>query len=99
MRAVPLRRSLHTQSSSHLEVFANGELLLAPPLGSMKWFLPKSTTRHRHGRIKLTTQLVEQRLGVFQVAGVEALGEPGVERGEEIARFGASALMPPQACE
>ena len=37
-------------------------------------------------------QLVEQRLGVFQVGGVEALGEPVVDFGEHRARFVATTL-------
>src|SRR5262245_17775746 len=46
-----------------------------------------------------SAQLVEQRLGVLQVARVEAFGEPAVDRGEEIARFGALALIAPEARE
>ena len=38
-------------------------------------------------------QLVEQRLGVLQVGGVEALGEPVVDFGEHRARFVALALL------
>jgi len=39
------------------------------------------------------TQLVEQRLGVLQVGGVEALGEPVVDIGEHRVSFGALALL------
>jgi len=45
------------------------------------------------------SQLVEQRLRLDQVARVEALGEPAVDRGEEVARLGALALVAPQARE
>src|ERR1700731_1158037 len=41
-------------------------------------------------------QFVEQRLCVFQIGGVEAFGEPAVDRGEEVAGFGAAALLAPQ---
>ena len=44
-------------------------------------------------------QLLEQRLGVDEVARVEAFGEPAVDRGEEVARFGALALIAPEARE
>ena len=36
-------------------------------------------------------QLVEQRFGVFEVGGIEALGEPAVDRREQVPRGGASA--------
>jgi hypothetical protein len=35
----------------------------------------------RHQK-RLTAQLVEQRLGLFQIGGIEALGEPVVDFGE-----------------
>ena len=44
-------------------------------------------------------QLVEQRLCLFQIGGVEALGEPAVDRSEQIARFGSPALFAPQPGE
>jgi hypothetical protein len=34
-------------------------------------------------------QLLEQRLGVLQVGGIETLGEPAVDRRQEIVRLGA----------
>ena len=40
-----------------------------------------------------SSQLVEQRLRLFQIGGVEAFGEPAVDRREEIAGFGAAALV------
>ena len=42
-------------------------------------------------------QLVEQRLGVLEVGGVEALGEPAVDRGEEVVSLRAFALIGPQS--
>src|ERR1700730_13937382 len=44
-------------------------------------------------------QLVEQGLGLLQVKRDEALGEPVVDRGEEITSFGALALITPEAGE
>src|SRR5262245_56988799 len=45
----------------------------------------------------LPAKLRQQRLGVLQVGGVEAFGEPVVERGEERAGLVASALVAEQA--
>src|SRR5271156_3721560 len=47
----------------------------------------------------LMSQLVEQRLGVFQVGGVEAFGEPVVDVGEHRARLISLALVCEQSRE
>src|SRR5262249_31281781 len=44
-------------------------------------------------------QFVEQGLCVCQVGGVEAFGEPAVDRCEQIAGFGSTALVAPQPGE
>src|SRR5438477_6180725 len=44
-------------------------------------------------------QLLQQGLGVLQVPRVEALGEPGVDRGEEGAGLVALALVLPERRE
>ena len=44
--------------------------------------LPYNRTRRQRG------QLIEQRLRLLQVRRVEALGEPAVDRGEQVARLG-----------
>jgi hypothetical protein len=41
----------------------------------------------------LSPQLVEQRLRIFQIGGVEALGKPVVDVGEHRARLVATALL------
>jgi hypothetical protein len=41
----------------------------------------------------LFRQLVEQRLGVLKVGGVEALGEPAVDLGQRRARLITPALL------
>ena len=41
--------------------------------------------------------MVEQRLGVFQVLGIEALGEPAVDFGKHRARFVAATGTSKQA--
>src|SRR5229473_1019104 len=46
-----------------------------------------------------SAQLLEQRLGVFQVGGVEALGEPAVDLGEHRTRLVAAALFVEQPRE
>src|SRR5271166_7101517 len=44
-------------------------------------------------------QFVEQRLGVLEVGGVEAFGEPAEDRGEEGGRLLRPALLSAQAGE
>jgi SAM domain (Sterile alpha motif) len=44
-------------------------------------------------------QFGEKGLCLLQIPGVEAFGEPVVNRGEQLIRFLASALALPQACE
>ncbi len=44
-------------------------------------------------------QLVQQRLRLFQVGGVEPLGEPAVDGSEEVAGFDGLALGMPEAGE
>jgi hypothetical protein len=46
-----------------------------------------------------STHLVEQRLRVPEVGGIEAFGEPAVDGGEQVMGLGASALVAPQAGE
>ena len=48
---------------------------------------------------RLASQFIEQRLGVLQVGGVEALGEPAVDFGEHRARLVAAALRREQPRE
>src|SRR5271166_7057805 len=45
------------------------------------------------------SQFVEQRPGFFQIGGVEAFGEPAVDRGEKIAGLTTLALIAPQPGE
>jgi hypothetical protein len=49
------------------------------------------------GQFMSRTQLAEQRPGVFQVGGVEALCKPAVDFGEHRARFVAFVLFHEQA--
>src|SRR5580765_6307605 len=44
-------------------------------------------------------QRVEQRFRLDEVPRAEALGEPGVERGQELARFGGAAPIAEQPRE
>ena len=48
---------------------------------------------------RLVAQLIEQRLGLFQIGGIEAFGEPVVDRGEHRARFSGTALSREQTAE
>jgi hypothetical protein len=58
-----------------------------------------SHAEFRHMPVADSRQLVEQRLRFFQIGGVEALGEPAINRGEQIAGLGAPALVAPQPRE
>ena len=40
------------------------------------------------------SQFVEQRLGLFEIGGVEAFGEPGVDRGEQFHRTSTGPCTP-----
>ena len=53
----------------------------------------------RSGQNRLCVQFIEQRLGVSQVGGVEALGEPAVDFGDHRARLIAPALFREQSGE
>jgi hypothetical protein len=43
-------------------------------------------------------QFVRQRLGLFQIARIEAFGEPAVNRNKQFARLLHLALVTPEAC-
>jgi len=47
----------------------------------------------------LPTQFVEQGLCVFQIGGVEAFGEPAIDRREQVAGCGGPALVAAQPAE
>jgi hypothetical protein len=55
--------------------------------------------QNTEGAIRLSLQICQQRLGLLQVGGVKALGEPAVDRREDLARFVALALLPPQPAQ
>src|SRR5215472_10241699 len=44
-------------------------------------------------------QYVQQCFRLLEVGGVKALGEPAIDRGQELARFQALALLLPEASE
>src|SRR6266511_2574260 len=47
----------------------------------------------------LCPQVLQQRLGLLEVGGVKPLGEPTVDRCEQLPRFGTLALLLPQATQ
>jgi hypothetical protein len=58
-------------------------------------------TRQGAGNHISLRQLIEQRLCFVEIGGVEALGEPAVDRREKVAGFGVAALVaaqPGEAC-
>ena len=74
------------------------ETFLATPafVGLTRSGHPRQTARHARGRSR---QLIEQPLRFFQIGGVEAFGEPSVNRREQLARFRATTPFPPQPRE
>ncbi len=63
--------------------------------------VPERLSRNSPEAPVITTlrQFVEQRFGILQIGGVEALGEPAVDRGEQRVRLGGLALVAPQPGE
>src|SRR4029453_4603120 len=50
-------------------------------------------------RISSSSQLIEQRLPLFQIGRAKTLGEPTIERGEKVVRFRPPPLFAPQPGE
>ena len=50
-------------------------------------------------RISSSRQLIEQRLRLLQVGGVESFGKPATDWGDEVAGFGAPTLLASQPAE
>ena len=48
---------------------------------------------------RLTAQFVEQRLGLFQIGGIETFGEPVVDLGEHRVRLATTSFAVEQVCE
>ena len=44
-------------------------------------------------------EIVQQRLRLFEIRRVETLGEPAVDRGEKVARFGGAILLAAEPSE
>jgi len=59
-------------------------------------FSPHSTLSRHPVRTARSLQIVEQRLCLFEIGGGEALGEPAVDRREQVAGGGAATLVMPQ---
>jgi hypothetical protein len=61
--------------------------------------LPPSTFSRHPQRTARSLQLVEQCFCLFEIGGGEALGEPAVDRGEQVAGGGAATTVAPQPGE
>jgi len=80
-------RALHTFFEAIARVTALSDKRTSAPVDailSMFWSL---------------TEVVEQRLRLFEIRRIETLSEPAVDGGEQIMRFGPSALFAPQPGE
>jgi hypothetical protein len=67
--------------------------ILGHTSGSSAW-PEKQSSAARHADAA-SRQLIEEQLRVREIGGVEALGEPAVDRREQLARFGPPALFAP----
>jgi hypothetical protein len=75
-----------------------GATLPRPVSGSLRTSCHPGPIARTSEELK-STQLVEQRLGVLEVGGVEALGEPTVDWGEQVVGLPPLALLGPQPRE
>ena len=104
-------RLMGTQGTSRNRPFA-GSLVLWAGLGLDEQGVTENVQYHiaersleilRSRRLlaqdRKSTELVEQRLRVLEIGGVEALGEPAVDWREQVAGLSALALMRPQPGE
>src|SRR6516165_2788047 len=66
---------------------------LAVTWGGVKFALGASKAAARPLRPTVAPELIEERLRLFEVGRVEAFGEPAVDRREQVASFGAAALV------
>ena len=77
-------------SASFWRFFEPGAAVLVEP---RRADLVKSTPRSYRDPSESLAHPVEQRLRLLEVGRVEALGEPAVDRGEQVAGFGMAALV------
>ena len=56
-------------------------------------------SRGREYLVRRSSELLEERLCLFQIGVIEALGEPAVDRPQQLARFGAASLIATQPRE
>jgi hypothetical protein len=59
--------------------------------------LTAATGRSVGSTSRRPTELGQQAFGLLQIGGVEAFGEPAVDRGQQLAGGGLLALLLPQA--
>ena len=98
LRALPALRACYGFSNSR----SGSSIRLIASLCSPKWSRANAEANSALRsclRLPMSTELVEQRFGILEVSGVEALGEPAVDRGEEIVGLSAFALIAPQSGE
>jgi hypothetical protein len=105
--ALPSDKAPHQRSASHHVWLARGWRNPADPVrippgancGSPSGMGRRGTeapTRHSLRTVR-SFQLGEQRLCFFEIGSGEALGEPAVDRAEQVAGCGAATLVAPQS--
>ena len=89
-RSSPRARSKHRSADTSVQVGRRSLRKICAPRGCQL---------HTLRNARLSPQLVEERLGVFEVGGFQAFGELGVDLREHCAGFVALALFREQSCE
>src|SRR5215831_13095420 len=88
-----LRKQRLTRQERRFSVNRGAEKFGIFPICSAK-------SQHKQCRsMSFSRQRLQPRLGFLEVGGVEALGEPAVDRREQVVRFLAFALLLPQAAQ
>src|SRR5208283_5554001 len=86
------KSSVELTRSVNISVTVPACIIVAPARGQLI-VSPLRSSHQAVGSYSLVFQVLEQRLRVLQVGGVEALGEPVVDFGQHRARLVALALL------
>src|SRR6266436_409628 len=86
---------LYLLSTTHLHNLKCSYIVIV----SCRTWIGNRSRRSARAMPQGSPQLVQQRLRLLKVGRVEAFGEPAVDRHEDIAGFGAPALVVPKARE
>src|SRR6516225_9760314 len=88
----PAARYTHTQTALGCKID-----WIPGGTGCLNWGPGGSTLGQRHAWFVDSGELIEQRLRLAQVVGIEPFGEPAVSLGQQRPGFGPATLPPIQA--